>query len=230
MRCFAMFGFTVLAVVLVVSSSDVLAQKKVDPKKAAADAKKKAAANEAAQDKKFDQFEKSQFNIILGQLKSRFATFDTSRDGFLDEAELAVAFRGKFAKPPMPAETQGTDAPKSTSPPTVDFKKYPDQEFLASLDDDGDRKISLAEFTDWAEDFAEVQAQQMRRAEETRYEIQELQLQMSKASSAAQRQTIENRLQQQRLQLAKQQDNIRDRDRNFQKHRKMKRPNNPKRR
>lgn len=225
MRWMSFAGFFSLSLALILISSEASGQKKNDNNKKNNNPNPKN--NDAAIDKKFDQWEKSQFEIMMSQHKSKFASFDSSRDNFLDEQELAVAFRGKSAKPPVRvAEAVGSEAPKTTAPATIDTKKYPDQEFLLAVDDDMDKKISLAEYLDWADDFAKVQAQQMRQAEETKFRIQETQLELARATTASQKQAIENRLQQQRLQLTKQQQNLKERNDNFQKHKKMKNKNN----
>lgn len=61
-----------------------------------------------------------------------FARADKNKDGFLDEAELAVEFRGPNAKPI-------TDAPGGR-------ETHPDHAFMDRWDANNDHKISKAEF------------------------------------------------------------------------------------
>lgn len=65
-----------------------------------------------------------------------FTKYDTNKDGFLDAAELAKAYRGPNAKPVEH---------KETGKPHVETK-HPDHAFLEAYDTNHDDKISKAEF------------------------------------------------------------------------------------
>jgi len=111
---------------------------------------------------------------IMGQLRATFAAWDLNGDGFLDKKELAKAFRGADARPYDYKPESKADKPKdgdkkdgdpnkgpgnsSTKP---DYSKYPDYEFLVTLDKDGDDKISKDEFNSWARDSAVSLKQQL---------------------------------------------------------------------
>ncbi|MFO0864878.1 MAG: EF-hand domain-containing protein [Gemmataceae bacterium] len=165
--------------------------------------------------RQMDEWELSQRNLMMTQMRARFSSMDGNRDDFLDEAELAIGFRGKNAKPPV-APSPTSENPPKTAP---DSKKYPDQDFLLALDDNNDRRVSLAEYLEWAEDYALSYSRAARNAEETRIRVVDLQLKAAQAASAAQRQAIENQLNQQRLALARQQAALKDRKDNPNDHR-----------
>jgi hypothetical protein len=84
-------------------------------------------------------------SVIMGQLRELFARWDTNSDGFLDRTELAKAFRGSGARP-------APSGPGSVSKSNI--AHYPDLEFLVQVDQNGDGKLSRAEFLDWARGFA----------------------------------------------------------------------------
>jgi Ca2+-binding EF-hand superfamily protein len=83
---------------------------------------------------------------LMGKFRSLFANWDLNKDGYLDKGELAKAFRGADAKPYEPATGSALSAKRVA-------RKYPDHEFLIELDQDGDGKISRAEFMDWARSY-----------------------------------------------------------------------------
>jgi hypothetical protein len=212
---YAKFIFLAFAFCLTVPCYVAADKDKKDNKK---DNKKPAPKSDPAPailSRQMDEWELSQRNLMLTQMRARFSSMDGNRDDFLDEAELAIGFRGKSAKPPVPPSPTSETAPK-TAP---DNKKYPDQEFLLALDDNNDRRVSLAEYLEWAEDYALAYARTARNAEETRVRIVDLQLKAVQAASAAQRQAIENQLNQQRLALAKQQAALNDHKDNPHKYR-----------
>ena len=111
-------------------------------------------------------------------LKAWFEAADLDKDGYLDKAELAKAFRGPKAVPPAdpappaatpaaPDATTPDDEPKAASPgaaaaktpatparPARKRKPTQDVEFLAVLDTDKDDRVSRAEFDQWAPGYA----------------------------------------------------------------------------
>ena len=94
-------------------------------------------------------------------LDSMFDKYDTNGDEHLDAAELAKAFRGKFAKPIEHKETS-SKAPE----------KHADQAFLNAWDADKDGKVSKAEYDKYEEKFA---ADVKRAQEQMRQMVQRMQ-------------------------------------------------------
>jgi EF hand domain-containing protein len=81
-------------------------------------------------------------SVVMGQLRLLFDSWDINRDGVLDRAELAKAFRGPGARPytgQAPAVKVGV--------------KYPDYQFLIQVDQNNDGKITRREFEDWARSY-----------------------------------------------------------------------------
>ncbi len=98
--------------------------------------------------------------LVEAQLRVSFGRMDLNKDGLLDDVELARAFRGPRAKPvPLP---QFDDKGNYTSPSGQAGLKYPDQVYLLALDQDGDGRISWAEFDSYGEAYA-VQFKNMQR-------------------------------------------------------------------
>lgn len=90
--------------------------------------------------------------LVDAQLRVSFARMDLDKDGLLDDAELARAFRGPRAKPmPLPSFN---DKGEIVSPGGQPGLKYPDQVYLLALDQDGDGKISWTEFDAYGEAYA----------------------------------------------------------------------------
>jgi hypothetical protein len=83
--------------------------------------------------------------LIMGQLRLMFDRWDKNKDGYLDSAELAKAFRGASARPHLG---------DGKIPGDKTAAKYPDYQFLIQLDQDHDGKISTREFEDWARSYA----------------------------------------------------------------------------
>lgn len=83
--------------------------------------------------------------LIMGQLRLLFDRWDKNRDGYLDPAELAKAFRGASARPHYGDGNVPSDKLAA---------KYPDYQFLIQLDQNHDGRISLFEFEDWARSYA----------------------------------------------------------------------------
>jgi hypothetical protein len=93
---------------------------------------------------------------VINDLEALFRSWDENKDGYVDAAELARAFRGPDAKPYQPGA--GTD---STGPakegagksdklrPDQLRKKYPDYDFLLRWDEDRDDRISFDEFIEF---------------------------------------------------------------------------------
>jgi len=94
----------------------------------------------------------------MDEFRAMFAAWDLNGDNYLDKAELAKAFRGEDAKPYVPKPTgKPADANAAKDP---DASDYPDNDFLARLDQDGDGRISRAEYMAWAVDCATQLKQQ----------------------------------------------------------------------
>jgi hypothetical protein len=101
-----------------------------------------------AQDKAKPKKDPPGTTLIMGQLRFLFDKWDLNRDGSLDRAELAKAFRGADAQPYKGDGKAPTDATA---------RKYPDYQFLVELDQDRDSKISQREWDDWARTYAKEQ-------------------------------------------------------------------------
>src|SRR5207253_2205401 len=111
----------------------------------------------------------------LDNLVALFQHIDANNDGYLDEEELAIAFRGKKAKPYAQevesrekqqaesrkqregesgdsednnaAETTDTFKPATKPRPGLnEIKNYPDYVFLTQLDKNKDSRISREEY------------------------------------------------------------------------------------
>ncbi|MBY0228376.1 MAG: EF-hand domain-containing protein, partial [Gemmataceae bacterium] len=90
--------------------------------------------------------------LVDAQLRVSFGRMDSNKDGFLDDVELARAFRGPKARPaPMPAYN---DKGEFVMPSGQAGLKYPDQVYLLALDQDGDGRVSWAEFDSYGEAYA----------------------------------------------------------------------------
>jgi Ca2+-binding EF-hand superfamily protein len=103
--------------------------------------------------------------VYMGQLRKLFDKWDLNGDGYLDQQELAKAFRGPEAKPydfnkakdsdkDAAADVTKESSEDATTVKKPDSKKYPDHDFLVQLDQDNDGKISRDEFMNWARDYA----------------------------------------------------------------------------
>lgn len=86
---------------------------------------------------------------VEAQLRMSFAKIDLDKNGFMDDTELAKAFRGPNAKA---APSVGFDE-KGNLPPAASIK-LPDQIYLVALDRDGDGRVSWAEFDAHGEAYA----------------------------------------------------------------------------
>ncbi len=89
--------------------------------------------------------------ILLGQLRTWFASWDLNKDGYLTKDELAKAFRGPYAKPFDANVKNKADTSRTTRPV---YENYADYQFLIQLDKNGDERISREEFEAWARDYA----------------------------------------------------------------------------
>jgi hypothetical protein len=99
-------------------------------------------------------------DAVTRDLFAWFRLADNNKDGFLDEQELAWAFRGKTAKPP---DTKGL------SPQRIQ-QAYPDAWFRAQVDENNDGRIDGKEF----QKFADTTAAQVKQAKEYSERIQRL--------------------------------------------------------
>ncbi len=131
--------------------------------------------------------------VIMGQFRELFAVWDLNKDGFLDKAELAKAFRGANAKP---------YDPKSKTPTTTkaDLAKYPDYQFLVHLDQNGDGKISQEEFADWARSYA----QELKKLRSTRSRVAQKQQKLKQQPPGADRKKLLTELHAEQKALAEQ--------------------------
>ncbi len=98
---------------------------------------------------------------IAKQIREAFDKMDLDKDGSLDRAELAKAFRGPGAKPlPEPKKdekkTEPTDPTKKPAPSAQ--SKFPDGAFLEKFDADDDGKVSFGEYDDG---LSEIIAEQL---------------------------------------------------------------------
>lgn len=90
--------------------------------------------------------------VVEAQLRASFGRVDLNRDGFLDDAELAKAFRGTTAKPPPPLSFDEKGYPIRPAGPST--TSYPDQVYRLALDRNSDGRISWAEFDEYGESYA----------------------------------------------------------------------------
>ncbi len=106
---------------------------------------------------------------LMATMRGFFVKYDTNKDNFLDEAEVHRAFG---LTPPKASETTSmakkddeetkseSDKDKKTAPAsTAPRKLNRAEQFLASLDKDGDGKISKEEYEEWAHDYCREMAQ-----------------------------------------------------------------------
>lgn len=89
---------------------------------------------------------------VEAQLRASFGRADLNKDAFLDEMELAKAFRGPNATPI--AQPQFDDKGNFAMPTAQQSRKYPDQVYLWALDTDRDGKLSWTEFDAYGEAYA----------------------------------------------------------------------------
>ncbi len=89
---------------------------------------------------------------VRSDLQQFFYIADTNNDGYLDEEELAVAFRGNNAKPFGFGET----STKRSLPDANQRRNYPDLEFLSRVDKDADLRISRPEMAAYADEMSPV--------------------------------------------------------------------------
>jgi hypothetical protein len=149
---------------------------------------------------------------LMGQLRALFATWDVNKDGYLDKAELARGFRGEDAKPyepPVhkvpnpPAEEAGAKndkaAPIREARNIKEFTHFPDYQFLLTVDQNGDGKVSRDEFINWAREYA-VQQKNITAAEKS---VAKLQVKLVGRSSLSTRLQAEADLKMERDGLAK---------------------------
>jgi hypothetical protein len=145
-----------------------------------------ASAQTAADKKKRDQ----DVQRYVKQLSARFTAWDTNSNGTLDKQELAIAFRGKDAKPfdyqaPTPYEVGRTlyagliglppyillanqtlaavvelQTPKDTGSTTPNYNAFPDYQFLVLAGTKGQTSLSRQEFDRWARTYAQSLANQ----------------------------------------------------------------------
>lgn len=92
----------------------------------------------------------------MGLLRSLFTDWDVNKDNYLDKRELARGFRMLQAKaaPPEkePPPAIGTD--KTKTAPGQKAASTLEQQFLAQVDQDGDKRVSRDEFINWAREYA----------------------------------------------------------------------------
>jgi hypothetical protein len=135
--------------------------------------------------------------LYMARFRETFASWDRDKDGLLDKEELARAFRGPGAKP--------YDADKDK-----EATSCPDYNFLVQLDTDGDKKISRAEFEAWARDCSV----QLKRYNDTREDIRQIQAGLARAANRAQKARLERELASARRTLSQ----VRDQLQKLQQH------------
>jgi hypothetical protein len=144
------------------------------------------ASAQSADAKKRDQDVKR----YVTQLSARFTAWDTDSNSTLDKQELAVAFRGKDAKPfdyqpPTPYDVGRTlyaglvglppfilllnqtaaavvevQTPRDTGSTTPNYNLFPDYQFLVLAGTKGQTSLSRQEFDRWARTYAQSLANQ----------------------------------------------------------------------
>jgi Ca2+-binding EF-hand superfamily protein len=100
-----------------------------------------------AADEKGKKREKNIDPVLAQQLRAIFDQLDKDKDGYLDKAELAHAFRGPAAKP-APDIEPADDNDKKPAKPNNNTPVYTDAVFLHTYDADKDDKLSFEEFED----------------------------------------------------------------------------------
>jgi Ca2+-binding EF-hand superfamily protein len=122
----------------------------------------------------------------LGQLRLLFDSWDLNRDGFVDRAELAKAFRGPHARPYTGA-----------APASRVADRYPDFAFMLQVDRDKDGKISADEFEAWAKGYL----QELRKIRSTQRRVAQLEKKLATETNAAEKKQLAAELADQRKYL-----------------------------
>jgi hypothetical protein len=124
---------------------------------------------------------------VLGQMRLLFDSWDLNRDGYVDRAELARAFRGPGARPYA-----------GTQPAVKVQAKYPDHAFMLQVDQDRDGKISQSEFEDWARGY--LQEQRKLRGKQRR--VSQMEKKLAMTTDAAEKKSLSLALESEKKSLA----------------------------
>jgi serine/threonine-protein kinase len=139
---------------------------------------------------------------VVDNLRALFSLIDTNKDRYLDEEELAIAFRGKKAKPYAQdvegrEKREATDEPKTgTKPPPNlnEIKNYPDYDFLTRLDKDNDGRISRQEYDAWAETQANVIVARIKELRDLEKRLKDIESEVTRSTSAERKAKIVDEL------------------------------------